>query len=107
MNETNDKIEQLEARITSLVRLNNELHERVYDLEEQVIKSNDNLQTIMNGMKKSANTFPIIKVAFMDFLDYIVGLVDWDLTIDVDRHRSEEPFVKKANSTSENDKASH
>jgi hypothetical protein len=74
--------------------LNNQLFDRVLDLEAQVIKANGNLLMVLNGMEKyiNKNMLPIIKVAMIETLQYVKSLIDWELTIDEQRYKDEMGF---------------
>lgn len=76
--------------------MNNGLHDRILDLESQVIKANDNLQTVLKGMERYIKkNIPFFGGAFVEMLDYVKGLIDWELTIDESRHEEEMQFRGK------------
>jgi hypothetical protein len=89
--EYEDKIKNLEDRIDGLVKLNNDLHKRVFDLEGQVIKANDNLHKVIKGMRDYINktTLPILRIPFIETLNYVENLIDWGLVIDASRYETE------------------
>jgi len=88
--------ERLEARIETLSRLNAQHHDRILDLEAQVIKANENLKKVLDGMEKfiQDSMLPIIKIPMIDTLRYVKSLIDWSLTIDVSRFKEENSFRK-------------
>ena len=79
------------------MRLNGELHERILDLEAQVVKANMNLRLVIEGMRDyiNKNTLSILRGPFVATLDYVEGLIDWRLTIDVSRYEEEKAFLDK------------
>lgn len=79
------------------MRLNGELHERILDLEAQVMKANVNLRLIVKGMRDYLNktTPAILRGPFVATLDYIEGLIDWELSINVPRYEEEKAFLDK------------
>jgi len=77
-----------------MARLNNELHDRILDLEAQVIKANKNLHIVIDGMRNyvNKNMLPIFRHPFLDTLNYVYKLIDWNLTINEARHNEEQSF---------------
>ena len=74
-------------------KLNNDLHDRVHDLEGQVIKANENLELVLSGMEEYVmHTVPILKGPFLDMLHHVKKLIDWELVIDVSRYEEEKNF---------------
>jgi hypothetical protein len=90
-------MERVEVRLENHVRMNNELHERILDLEAQVMKANANLRLIVEGLRKyiEKTTPAILRSPFVASLDYVEGLIDWELTIDVERYEQERKMLDK------------
>lgn len=90
-------MERIETRLENHVRMNNELHKRILDLEAQVMKANANLRLIVEGLRTyiDKTTPAILRGPFVASLDYVEGLIDWELSIDVERYEQERKMLDR------------